>query len=126
MTVSLPGPAAPDQQVGGGSTHREHNCFVSAIDRFHKVVLVSNAADGRSMTRTCAPLAYAAETVGELREPRYCIWDFEGGSEDGRRIIALTAEEIVSIRPTWECFRPSDFGPLNSVWHHPHDWDEFS
>ncbi|HWX23374.1 MAG TPA: hypothetical protein VN578_26025 [Candidatus Binatia bacterium] len=98
-----------------------HKQFIGAIQEKKKVCLrFYSKADSGVIDLVCAPVDYGP--AGEVRDGvnRYQFWDYS--SNNGSHVLALLAEQILTLSVLGAVFDPAEFGRPSTAWSLPREW----
>lgn len=98
--------------------------FIDAIHSKNKLVVTFySKEDGRSVTRSCAPMDYGPSRRAADKSDRFHFWDFE--SDVKNHVLSLLPQQVLSLDLAPQSFIPSEFvtwDTKKSPWFVVRDW----
>lgn len=103
----------------------DQEAFIEAIRSKNKIRITYHSdKDGKSVTRTIAPLDYGPHASYKDKTPRYQFWDYEGSSKPHSSSLLVFAIEKIEVLD--DTFDPSEFITWKCQWHVARDWGDYS
>jgi hypothetical protein len=102
-----------------------HENFLQAIQEKKVVTVQFNSQEKGLIERTCIPFDFGPSRRNlKVNPDRYHFYDLD--SPEGRHILSILPEQIVTIAKTNTLFDPADYIAWDPDWFVPRNWGIYS